>query len=171
MIQTKIKYNGKKVSLRGFGSNKYTMLRLAQAGLRSIRKRVSRGIGSDGTPMPPLTKNYAKYKRRSDIRDLRLTGKMLENLSVRWASANQAKTALTSRKARIKGLANEQRSPWCSYSPGDQAAIMKAAREDFKDDVSAVAERLIKGGTGRYTRSIKRRKSFQRYDFMGRRVA
>lgn len=50
----KIKWEGRQVRLIGFGPRKYQLFRLARVGVQSIKSRVSQGIGSDDTAMPPL---------------------------------------------------------------------------------------------------------------------
>lgn len=156
MIKVKIKFAGKKITLRGTdtiapGFRAREMAQLGQIGLRSIRKRVSKGVGADDTPMPPLTPGYKKWKRGAKIRNLWLTGKMLLNLSVRWASDNQVNVALTTKKDRTKALMNQRRARWLAWSPNDQRVIVKAAKEMFHQDVIAVKRLFLDGGRKRRT--------------------
>jgi len=167
MIKTRIKWKGKKVTLRGIGFQRFQNLKLAQVGLRSIRRRVARGIGAEDTPMPALTEGYKRRKRHSKVRDLWLTGKMLLNLSVRWASDRQAQTALTSRKGRVKALANQRRARWLSYSPNDQKVVKAEARRLFKNEITQVQLQLIRGGRRRRSG----RAQFQRNSAQFRRAA
>lgn len=156
MIKVKIKFAGKKITLRGTdtlapGFDARRHAQLGQIGLRSLRKRVSKGVGADDTPMPPLKENYRKWKRGKKIRDLWLTGKMLLNLSVRWASDRQVNIALTTKKDRTKALMNQRRARWLAWSPNDQRVIVKAAKEMFHQDVTAVKRVFLDGGTKRRT--------------------
>ena len=58
---------------------------------------------------------------------------MLGNLSVRTVSERAAKAALTSRRERIKGLANLRREPWLVFSPRNRAAVVEAARRLLRE--------------------------------------
>ena len=178
MIQTKIKYQGRKVALRGFGFGKYALLKLGNIGVSEILKRVARGLGSDDSRMPELQGAYRGRKTREGarpFRDLRFTGEMMSNLSVRWASENQAMTAFSSAHARTAAnrnqviLAKKCYGPgFLAYSPKDQKTIIKEAEMLFKAEVMAVREVLMKGGY--YLKGGPRRLS-QRYNFMGARAA
>lgn len=156
MIKTRIKWQGRKVTFHGLGMEKFQMALLGQTQLRALRKRVSRGIGANDTPMPELTERYKKRKKRSNLRDLWFTGKMLLNLSVRSASARQVRMAITSRLGRIKALANQRIAEWISFSPIDEKTVIKEARKQFKTNISSF-QRQIRGGRG-----SKRRGGFRR---------
>jgi len=143
MIKTRIKFQGRRVTLHGVGFNRYIMLLLGQTGLRSLRRRLTRGLGAEDTPMPPLKPGYARWKKHSNIRDLWLTGRMLLNLSVRGASENQVWIGLTSRKARMKAAINERIAHWLAWSPSDQRAMIAEAERRFKQQVSQVGFALV----------------------------
>jgi hypothetical protein len=124
----------KQLRLNALTFRQRDMVQIASAGLLSVFKRLSAAQGPNDSPAKPLTKRYAIYKsklRKGNRRDLRLTGKMLSNLKLRTVSDNSAKAALTSRKERIKGLANMRREPWLVFSPANRQAVMKKAREVF----------------------------------------
>ena len=158
MIQSTIKLSG---GLEGFSDPRVSvnsdafltigqerMQELGEFAIKTIRGRVSKGIGSDDSPMPPLKVSphagarfkihgqsrqiltYAQWKSKhglQPIRDLKGTGKdggnMLDNISVRTVSGSSVTIALTARKARQKALANEKRAPWFSFSDADSKAI------------------------------------------------
>jgi hypothetical protein len=157
----RIKWNGGKVRLLGFGMQKYQMLKIGQAGLDDLKARVREGLGVNDAPMPPLKerrvtrlgnvvvlgadRGYKGFKAKigkKPIRDLTLTGRMLANLSVRSASAEQVKIGLTSAKERQKALANERRAEWLGWSPRNIEVVMKEARRLFKLNVAALAQTL-----------------------------
>jgi hypothetical protein len=165
MISTRIKFGGGKMRLIGVGFQKYQMAKLGAIGLASLKERVSRGIGSDDSPMPPLTRKntpimrhgkfvrqrvaYANWKGAHGLqpfRDLRGTGKegghMIDNLTVRSASETEVKIALTKSKQRAKAISNERRTPWCSWSDRDQRAIIDAAVVMFKTNVEGIASAI-----------------------------
>jgi hypothetical protein len=103
------------------------MVQVGAAGLLSVFKRLSSSQGPNDSSAKPLTKRYAMYKSRmhkGNRRDLKLTGKMLSNLSLRTVSDNMAKASLTSRKERIKGFANMKREPWLVFSPTNKRVVM-----------------------------------------------
>ena len=119
------------------------MLKLGTVGLAAVKNRLAAGLGPNDAPAKPLTKRYAIYKakrlRRRAVRDLSLTGSMLGNLAVRTVSERAAKAALTSRKERVKGLANMRREPWLVFSPRNRAAVIEAARRILRE----ITPRLI----------------------------
>lgn len=145
MIVTKIKYNGSKVRLYGFGPEKYQMFKLGQFALATVKARVAAGKGSDDAPMPPLKKRYAIQKSKAGAgnkRDLRLTGAMLDNFSVRSASATEVRLDITSRTGRQKARTNERRAPWFGFSTADTKAIYGMAQRMFKGMVVDFAAKV-----------------------------
>ncbi len=121
------------------------MVTIGAAGLLSVFKRLSAAQGPNDTAAKPLTKRYAMYKSRmhkGNRRDLKLTGKMLGNLSLRTVTDNSAKASLTSRKERVKGFANMKREPWLVFSPVNRRAVMEKAGQVF----AQATARLLKWG-------------------------
>ncbi|MBI4443630.1 MAG: hypothetical protein HY649_09690 [Acidobacteria bacterium] len=107
------------------------MVEIGAAGLLAVKRRLGLAQGPGDSPAKPLTKRYAIQKsklRKGNRRDLWLTGRMLKNLTLRTVSENSSKAALTSRKERVKGLANQKIEPWVALSPKNQAAVKEAAR-------------------------------------------
>lgn len=156
MISTRVRFNGSKVKLAGDGPDKYTWFALGQFGIKTIRDRVSRGIGSDDSPMPPLSgresaitrdgkfvRRQAGYRDRKQrfggrpIRDLYgkgdQGGHMLDNLTVREATTNSVRMDITSRTGRVKARANERRSPWFGFSPRDRRIVLARMIDVFRD--------------------------------------
>jgi hypothetical protein len=131
----------------------FEMLKLGTVGLAAVKNRLAAGLGPTDAPAKPLTKRYAIYKsrrlRRRAVRDLTLTGSMLGNLSVRTVSERAAKAALTSRKERIKGLANLRREPWLVFSPRNQAAVVEAARRMLREMTPRLLVERALGGRQR----------------------
>ncbi|MBN2118509.1 MAG: hypothetical protein JW730_18190 [Anaerolineales bacterium] len=112
------------------------MVKIGAAGLLAVKKRVSQARGPTDAPAKPLTVPYARYKsrmRKGRYRDLKFTGKMLGNVSLRTVSDNMAKASLTSRKQRIKAFANQKREPWLLFSPANRLAVMQIARKVFAE--------------------------------------
>lgn len=141
--------SGNKVRLFGdLSFDVRQMYLLARFGVDIIKARVSRTIGSDDAPMPPLKKGYAIRKGRNawrtNRRDLNYTGEMLENFTVRSVSASQARLDITSAKQRIKARSNERRAPWFGWSPRDIAKLSALAQELWRGDISKMGF-----GTGR----------------------
>jgi hypothetical protein len=128
----------------------FQMLKVGTVGLAAVKNRLAAGLGQSDAPARPLTKRYAIFKskrlRRRAVRDLSLTGSMLRNLSVRTVSEKAAKASLTSRKDRIKGLANERIEPWLVFSRANNAAVTEAARRIFREILPRlVVERFLGG--------------------------
>lgn len=145
MISLRIKFQGRKVRIKGFGIRPLKMLQLGAAALAIVKARVARGQDINDTPMPGLSESYGKRKRRRfsrDLRDLRLTGAMLDNLTVRSATENQVRIAFTKALERQKALSNQQRTPWLGWSPNDTREIEDAAQRIFKTEVEAYFREL-----------------------------
>jgi hypothetical protein len=112
--------------------------RLGDFAIKTIRERVARGLGSSDQPMPPLTKRYAIQKsklRLGNKRNLMGTGEqgghMLDALRVTYVDQRSCKIDITTRDARMKARANEQRSPWIGFSPSDRAKILSEFKRLF----------------------------------------
>lgn len=149
MIITKIKFNGARVRLGGFGMQKYQMLQLGNAGAQVVKDRTARGIGSDDAPMPGLKKGYAIQKSKAghgNRRNLRFTGDMIDNLACRYADERQAKINFSTRHARQAAQANERRTPFIQWSGQDVAILVRAAETIFKANVEDLRLRIIGGG-------------------------
>lgn len=157
MIALSFKSSGS-VRLPRVRLNRADMRELGDVGVDSVKERVSLGVGSNDAGMPPLgglsvsgdsrqVRRYVAYKRRvtgRSIRDMRLTGQMLDNLQAREAGDNAVSISFSDPKAREKALVNEQRTPWLAFSPGDQEKVFAAAARIFRDAVgrlSAIAGR------------------------------
>lgn len=156
MLKVRFKFDGKRVTLKGFGLKPTQMLQLGRAGLASVKGRVARGIGLEDSPMAPL-KRYRRIVRKNGsvlnlgpergypgrkirdgkkpIRDLNFTGAMLDNLSVRSASDKDVRIGFTTKLARQKALANQQREPWLGWSTADAETVQKKAQQVFKSPV------------------------------------
>lgn len=124
------------------------MVEVGAAGLLSVFKRLSAAQGPNDSAAKPLTVPYARYKsklRKGNRRDLKLTGAMLSNLKLRTVSDNSARAGLTSRKERIKGLANMKREPWLVFSPKNKAAVVEKFRTVLNERIKRM---VISKNTG-----------------------
>jgi hypothetical protein len=141
----KIKYNGKRIRLGGFGPKKYQMLQFGQLGVRLIKERVAANRGNNDQSMTPLVRRYASWKRRKGLnpwRDLTgpgVGGHMLDDMRVTYADPTICKIDITRRLSRIKARANQQHAAWYGWSPKDQRALTAAGGSIFQ---SAVSEML-----------------------------
>lgn len=117
----------------------YQMLKIGTVGLAAVKNRVQSGLNGSDQPGKPLSKGYAIRKsrllRKKAVRDLNLTGAMFRNLQVRTVSANSAQARNTTRRDRMKGLANGKIEPWLVFSQGNQTSVMRAARLIFGQNV------------------------------------
>ena len=107
------------------------MVKIGTVGVAAMKNRLEAARGPSDGSAKPLTKRYAIYKTRlgkGNRRNLRLTGRMLNNFMLRTVTEKSAKASLTSRKERIKGWANQKIEPWVVLSPKNQTAVREAAR-------------------------------------------
>jgi hypothetical protein len=132
VTKTRITWNGKKVTLAGYGVKKYHMFQLGNAAVKSILRRTEQGLGNDDSPMPPLKPAYARWKQRiglKPIRDLRGPGKaqkqdrktkqwkavgwgkgtmhMLHGFRVTFASERRVQIDVSTGIGRLRARANE----------------------------------------------------------------
>jgi hypothetical protein len=140
----------KKLKLDHLTFRQRDMVQIGSAGLLSVFKRLSEAKGPNDGPAKPLTtrflrkhrdgtatwinKGYAMQKARKGrgrFRNLRFTGDMLRNLSLRTVSDDRARAGMTSQKQRDKGQANQKIEPWLVFSPQNRQAVMAKAREIF----------------------------------------
>lgn len=164
MIDLRIKYNGVRVRLRGFGQRKLINLRLLETGLKSVRGRLARGLGSDDEKTQPLTKYYARYKSkrtgRAAIRDLRLTGEFLDNFLPRYADDSRAAAYSRGRLGRMKAIKYRD---LINFSATDQRAMSAEAKKYFRETTTQIFEPLTgdgRAGVGRFKISSAFRRAF-----------
>jgi hypothetical protein len=128
------------------------MVKIGTVGVAAVKNRLEAAQGPGDTAAKPLTKRYAIYKsklRKGNRRNLRLTGDMLRNLTLRTVSEKSAKASLTSRKERIKGWANQKLQPWLVFSPRNRQAVMEAARRVFREGLKRKVFEQFLGGRQR----------------------
>lgn len=130
----KATFTGAGVRIRGFGFRKAENVEILQAGIRSMKLRLSKGIGQDDAPTAPLKTAYARRKAkvtgRRAIRDLSFTGALLEEIQPRYADNSLAVADATTQAGRIKA---RRWSDLLQFSPSDQEAMKKKATELFLD--------------------------------------
>ena len=88
------------------------MVKIGTVGVAAVKNRLSAAQGPEDRAAKPLTKRYAIHKTRlgkGNRRTLSLTGRMLNNFSLRTVNENSAKAGLTSRK-----VLKVPRCPACS---------------------------------------------------------
>lgn len=126
---------------------------LADYGILLQLQQAAAGLGSGGTPMPPLKSGKQRFAGRRDgvvqfsrksIRNLYGTGKdgghMLDFIRVNYVDDRKATFAITSKVQRDKARGNERRSPWWGWSPLSMQKLRQRAAETFG---TGVAERLF----------------------------
>lgn len=89
------------------------LTRIGTVMVSSVKERIGKGVDADGRAAKPLSKSYAIFKSKTlkrtrgigtnrPIRDLSLTGKSLQNYSLRRAVDNVIRADATTRDARMK---------------------------------------------------------------------
>lgn len=101
------------VRIKGPCLDNGALTRIGTVMVDSVKERIAKGIDADGKSAKPLSKSYAIFKTKSlkknrgigtnrPIRDLSLTGKSLQNYSLRKAIDNVIRADATTRDARFK---------------------------------------------------------------------
>lgn len=151
IFDTRIRYNGVRVRIRGASFRRFHNLRILSAGVESIKFRLEKGIGSDDAKTEPLSTSYARRKskltRRRAIRDLDFTGQMLSELRPRYADDNQAIADTSTRMGRMKARLYKE---LLLFSDNDQAAMAELAGKLFKGDIAPGAFASFRSRPGRF---------------------
>jgi hypothetical protein len=135
-------YQKKQLRLDLLNFRQRQMYALGSIGVAAVKSRLAAAQGPEDSAAKPLTKRYAIFKTRKGMgnrRDLRLTGQMLANFTVRTVTDNRAKASLSTRKDRIKAWANQKIEPWVVFSPRNRAAVLEAMRRVLAE----MAPRLV----------------------------
>jgi hypothetical protein len=137
----------------------FNMANLGKFALQTVLDRTRSGVGSDDAPFPELknsrravkvegktvriAKGYADRKKAKGLQGKRdmvgfgVGGHMLENASVRSATAPGVRMAFTASKARVKARANERRTPFFAFSDADTEKIVAEATRQLGAEVQA----------------------------------
>lgn len=117
----------------------HQMLKVGTVGLSAVKNRVQSGQNASDRAAKPLTKGYAIRKSKAlgkkAKRDLTFTGGLLRNLQVRTVSTNTAQARPSTRRDRVKGLANARVEPWLVFSKGNERSVLKAFQQIFAENV------------------------------------
>jgi len=151
MFDTRIRYDGVRVRLRGFTIKRFQNVRILQTGIESIKFRLEKGIGSDDAKTKPLSKAYARRKSkltsRRAIRDLDLTGQLLSEIRVRYSDDNQAIADASTRMGRMKARIYRD---MLIFSEGDQESMRRVATKIFKQEVIPATFASFRAKPGRF---------------------
>jgi hypothetical protein len=164
--------NAKPPKLNALTIQQSQMLRIANAGLESIKKRLESGRDENDSPYPPLTRNYNRWKSRalklpldSAKRDFKLgvyRGKgpkylkpkhpedtLLGNLRVRKVSAVMAEARNSSVVARQtaggmnKYYQGKGRKGWLLFSPRDLKVLSDTATKVIGTPIPLIFENYV----------------------------
>ena len=108
------------------------MYKLGVFGLAEVLTRIEKAKNTDDAPAKPLQQRYAirKSKRRlGNRRNLKFTGAMLGNWSVRTVSRNFDRAEMTTLKQRQKARANNKIEEFAAYSPQNQKRVAEVANQ------------------------------------------
>ena len=113
------------------------MYKLGVVGLSEVLDRIGKSKNTEDQPAKPLKRGYAIRKTKLGLgnrRNLRFTGEMLKNLTVRTVSRNFARANMTTLKQRQKALANSRIEEFAAYSPRNQQRVTDAANQIMTRD-------------------------------------
>lgn len=125
------------------------LMELALFAIELQRAQAADGLGSDGSPMPPLKQPKAKFAGRvngqaaflrKSVRNLYGPGKgghMLDDIRVNYIDDRMVKYAITTRLSRIKASANEGKAAWWGLSPASQQKFNARMAEVFNGAVGS----------------------------------
>ena len=107
------------------------------------KQRWSKAVSADGSAAPPLSKKYifikAKIRRiNRPVRDMNLTGTVLQNFMLRKAINSIVRAEPTSRLAREKARGAERYAQMIGFAPSDEKAVYAAAQKEYGELVKAL---------------------------------
>lgn len=126
----------KQIQLDRLDFKQQSMVKLGTVGNASVIDRVGKVLNSEDQSSKPLTKQYAIRKTKAgkgNRRNLRFTGNMLRELSVRTVTQNRSNSGLTTDRNRRKARGNQAIEPWLLFSPNNQQAVSGAAQQILKE--------------------------------------
>lgn len=105
---------------------------LAEAIKESIKDRLMLGLGVNDTPMQPYTeatrRQREKQGRQTGVRDLRATGRMLDDLDVRETEQG-LEIYFKSVESANKAYHTDLQTPWLTITQGDLQRIQRKILE------------------------------------------
>lgn len=146
MIEIRYAYNGPvRLKLEGPRIRAGGLLSVLHVGLEGTKVRLSRGLDQNDQPAKPLSRSYSRRKRREGkppIRDLRLTGDLLDNLVERYASETQAAAYSGGPRARVK-----TQLYWDNlmFSETTQRAMAAEGQRQFSAEVQRFRQQITGG--------------------------
>lgn len=148
-------YVKKQIRLDLLSFTQRQMFNMGNVGLASRKHEISQGLNATGGRAKPLSKRYAIRKSRNtkggqgkgrNIRDLRLSGDMLREWSVRTVSNRQAVASWTTLKNRIKARANELKETFISWSRKNTTDVVRAGNLMMSEAKKRIVlERFLNG--------------------------
>lgn len=112
----------------------YYAIRKQRAGLNPIRDLYGMGVGWTGRNM-----------KQGRIR--KGASHMIDAMRVTSASPQQARIDITTRDARMKARANEQRAPWFGFSGRDVRNLHAGAQRIWGQNINEFRVRMAGGGS------------------------
>lgn len=100
------------------------------------KKRWAFGVNSDGAAAKPLAVSYiiqkAKFTGNSHpIRDMKMTGRTVENFQLRKAMDGTIRAENTTRLERAKATRAQQAEDMIGFAPSDQIAVFRSADAEY----------------------------------------
>ena len=111
---------------------------IGQAAIRTEKARLASGVNVNDAPAKPLSRNYARRKRRirgSAIRDLNLTGSTIAALGIVESSPLSVVIGFTTPEAARRAALDENVDQMVGLSPHDQVVVNTITREVFAGNV------------------------------------
>jgi hypothetical protein len=141
-------YVKKQIVVSHLNLSQRQMLAIGNVGLAARKEEIARGLNAKGAPAKPLSKGYAIRKSKlskwfqgagRNKRDLRLTGAMLREWTVRTVSTNEARAGWSTLRNRTKAAVNNAIEEFVAWSPENQKRVMSAANQV----VNEVSKRIV----------------------------
>lgn len=112
------------------------LTRIGTEMLAAQKQRIGRGLNTSDSQAKPLSKPYlfkkAKIRRTNrPIRDLKLTGLLMENFTLRKAANGIVRAEPTSREARKHALAAVEKDAMIGFAGSDLKTVYEGAEEQY----------------------------------------
>lgn len=114
------------------------MTKIGNEMVAAQKKRWAFGVNSDGTGAKPLGVAYANQKKAFTgvtypIRDMKMTGRTIENFQLRKAMDSTIRAENTTRLERAKAQRAQQYEDMIGFAPTDQTTVFRAAQEEYEN--------------------------------------
>ena len=112
------------------------LTRIGRLMVKAQKDRWSKAIDTDGNPAKPLSMKYLFEKKKfthtsRPLRDMKMTGRTIENFQLRKALDKTIRAENTTRLERAKAGRAQKAGNMIGFAATDQIVVFRAANKEF----------------------------------------